>query len=150
MPATAVLIRSTAPAPAVPGADGYSLWKTSRGDAAAVISLLYEGYPEGFDPNGELDICSYVATPRGTGRACGYVCCRQHWGMGRLYLLAVAREHRNRGVGTALVHRCLHWLHRNHYERACIVLPADHSAVPFARRVGFEEPDDQTAGSVLL
>lgn len=84
---------------------------------------------------------SFVASHH--GRVIGAVLCGTDGRRGYLQHLAVAPAHRRRGVGRALVQRCIDALAQRGLEKChLMVLPQNEAARAFWRRLGWQERED--------
>jgi len=81
----------------------------------------------------------------------GTILCGYDGRRGFIYHLAVAREHRRRGLAAELVRLCLLRLKGEGIERCLIVVvEGNEDALQFWQRVGFRRRHDLTALSIDL
>jgi ribosomal protein S18 acetylase RimI-like enzyme len=113
------------------------LWRSSEGIGLSATDTV-EGLAAFLDRNPNL---SFVAED---GRELvGAVLCGHDGRRGYIYHLAVDREHRDKGIGAALVERCRTALKRAGIDKCHIFVFRDNpEALAFWRRVGWEDRDD--------
>lgn len=121
------------------------------GDYDAVVALWQsaEGV-ELAEGDSREDITRYLARNPGLSRVAevdgtmvGAVLCGHDGRRGLIYHLAVAQDHRGRGIGRVLVDECVAGLQRDGLQRAFILVVEDnHRGRDFWTARGFEELDD--------
>jgi len=92
--------------------------------------------------------CSFAARVRGA--LVGTALCGHDGRRGYLHHLAVAPEHRQRGIGTALVERCLDALERRGIAKCLAFVIADNaSGLSFWTRIGWDVRNDLAVVSAI-
>jgi ribosomal protein S18 acetylase RimI-like enzyme len=115
-----------------------ALWQASEGVGAAESRAELESY---LARNPGLSLVA-----RDGGRIVGAVMCGHDGRRGYLYHLAVATSHRGRGIGRAIVERCLNNLRSLGLRRCTIFLFVhNESGEKFWRQLGFRERTDLKA-----
>lgn len=120
-------------------AEAFALWQTAEGISVSVADSA-EGVERFLAHNPGL---SFVA--RKNGRLVAVILGGTDGRRGYLHHLAVARDARRRGVGSALVSRCVGALRARGIPRCHLFVENDnHDGLAFWQRLGWRRRDDLT------
>lgn len=140
--------------PHAPGVPGISIYTAVQHDFPAIAAILNDSFPDrAFSAESvwksivgpAYAFCTFVAVSR-CGLTVATASARRRFGMGEVAWVACRRDHRRRGISTALVQHTLLYLRQSGFSEACAVLnPATPESLDFWGSCGFYSEDDTDA-----